>query len=425
MQPGLALGVVAAAVDRFVENVGVMSAEPGHLLAEPTPGLGHQIAIALVPEVVSMSEGPGDAVAGRFERVLAHGLGVERREIAVPVDDFVPIAVCVNHVGILTPDSTTAGFSVRGLLEGDDPAARRQRVVNYNTGISRFWESSAMAYRLPAFILAILLAASVSWAQVAEPNRAGVAMGHLHYRVRDVAANTRFWTTLGGVPMTVGDTGALRFPGVLVLLSPGDSSGGSDGSVLNHVAFRVQSLAEIEARGLAVQRLAQFPGVASVYTPEGERVELFDATATNLTFVADAGLVDPVAERHNRPLAGPIASHHVHLYLPKGAELEAKAWYARMFGATPGKRSNYQAADLPGINLNFSENPGERGPTRGRMLDHLGFEVVGLDAFCRRLEAAGVRLDEPYRRDAAGIGWARLTDPWGTSIELTEGLSGL
>lgn len=297
--------------------------------------------------------------------------------------------------------------------------------MNYNTGISRFWESSAMAHRLPAFILALLLAASVSRAELAGPNQAGVAMGHLHYRVRDVEANKRFWTALGGVPISVGGTEALKFPDVLVLLSEGESSGGSDGSVVNHVAFRVLSLAEIEARGFDVQRLPQFPGVASVYTPEGERIELFDDTARNLTFVADDGRVDPVAERHNGPLNVPIAAHHVHLYLPKGAELEAKAWYARMFGATPGKRSNYQAADLPGINLNFSENPGERGPTRGRMLDHIGFEVVGLDAFCRRLEAAGVRLDEPYRRDASGIGRARLTDPWGTSIELTEGLSGL
>jgi len=159
--------------------------------------------------------------------------------------------------------------------------------------------------------------------------------------------------------------------------------------------------------------------------PEGERIELFDNTAENLSFQTDDGLVDPIAERHNRRLEVPIAAHHVHLYLPQGAELEAKAWYGRLFGATPGKRSNYQAVDLPGINLNFSENPGERAPTRGRMLDHIGFEVANLEAFCRRLAAGGVRFDEPYRRDALGIGRARLTDPWGTSIELTEGLSGL
>ena len=61
-------------------------------------------------------------------------------------------------------------------------------------------------------------------------------------------------------------------------------------------------------------------------------------------------------------------------------------------------------------------------PTRGRMLDHVGFEVRDLDDFCRRLEARGIRLDEPVTEDGRGFRRARLTDPWGTSIVLTEGL---
>jgi len=262
-------------------------------------------------------------------------------------------------------------------------------------------------------------------AQLAPPNEAGVAMGHLHYRVRDVDANRRFWMTLGGSPLTVGSTDVVRFPDVLVFLTRAESSGNSEGSVVNHVAFRVRSLEAVEAAGLEVLRLAQFPGVASVMTPEGERIELFDNTATNLTFTVDGGRPDATAARHNRRLEAPIAFHHVHLYLPPGAEADAKAWYARLFGATPGKRWDYDAVDLPGINLNFSGRPGERVPTRGRMLDHIGFEVVGLEAFCRALEASGVRFDLPYRRDEAGVARALLTDPWGTSIELTEGLNGL
>ena len=59
-------------------------------------------------------------------------------------------------------------------------------------------------------------------------------------------------------------------------------------------------------------------------------------------------------------------------------------------------------------------------PTRGRMLDHVGFEVRDLAAFCRRLEADGVKFDSPIKKDSAGVATARLTDPWGTSIELTE-----
>ncbi len=261
-------------------------------------------------------------------------------------------------------------------------------------------------------------------AQLAEPNSAGVAMGHLHYTVRDVEANRRFWTTLGGQPVTIGATEAIRFPDVLVFLTPGETAGGTEGSVVNHVAFRVPSLAPIEAAGLTVQRLQAFPGVASVMTPEGERIELFENAATNLTFTVDAGHSDQAAERHNRPLSIPIAFHHIHLYLPEGAVADAKAWYVRMFGGVPGKRSQYEAVDLPGMNLNLSVGPRPTVPTRGRMLDHIGFEVGNLAAFCKRLEGMGVTLDLPYARDADGVGRAVLTDPWGTRIELTEGLRG-
>jgi hypothetical protein len=94
-----------------------------------------------------------------------------------------------------------------------------------------------------------------------------------------------------------------------------------------------------------------------------------------------------------------------------------------VFGGVPGKRSNYQAVDLPGINLNFSGQATPQAPTKGRMLDHIGFEIKNLEAFCGRLEMRGVKLDRPYTKGQDGIGTAWLTDPWGTSIELTEGLN--
>jgi hypothetical protein len=34
----------------------------------------------------------------------------------------------------------------------------------------------------------------------------------------------------------------------------------------------------------------------------------------------------------------------------------------------------------------------------------------------------GVKFDKPYGPDAGGFATARFTDPWGVSIELTEGL---
>ena len=126
-------------------------------------------------------------------------------------------------------------------------------------------------------------------AQLSAPNAAGVAMGHLHYHVKDVEANRKFWIALGAVPGRAGATDVLKLPGVLIVLTQGPSSGGTNGSVVNHVAFRVQSFAKVEEAGFTVQRLAQFPGVGSVNTPEGERIELFENSATNLTFTLDSG----------------------------------------------------------------------------------------------------------------------------------------
>lgn len=271
---------------------------------------------------------------------------------------------------------------------------------------------------------ALLLTAHAAFAQPAAPNRAGVAMGHLHYVVQDLDANRDFWSALGGRVSARGADVVITFPGVVVVLSRGISSGGSDGSVVNHVAFRVPALDAVERAGLVVQRLAKFPGVASVTSPEGERVELFENAATNLTFTQDAGYADPIAERHNQPLEIPIAFHHIHLYVPGDAVPEAKAWYVRTFGGTPGKRSNYDAVDLPGVNINISAAPEPTMPTRGRMLDHIGFEVANLEAFCRGLAAKGVALETPFAKSADGVGRATIVDPWGTSIELTEGLRG-
>jgi len=259
------------------------------------------------------------------------------------------------------------------------------------------------------------------------PNAAGIAMGHLHYVVRDVAANKAFWVALGGRSVLFnGTTEGIVFPDVVVLLRQGETTGGTEGSVVNHVAFRVKSLAAIERAGFKVEYIAQVPGVGSVHTPEGERIELFDdELATNLGFTVDAGVISTVADRHNRKLEKPIIAHHIHLNVPQDQVAAAKEWYATYFGGVRGKRWRYDAVDLPGININISGVDVTQAPTRGRMLDHIGFEVTNLEAFCKELEAKGIKLDRPYSKLPSGFGLAFLTDPWGTYIELTEGLRAL
>ena len=57
--------------------------------------------------------------------------------------------------------------------------------------------------------------------------------------------------------------------------------------------------------------------------------------------------------------------------------------------------------------------------TRGRALDHIGFEVKGLEAFCRKLESLGIKLDRPYTKvPALNIAIAfiyRSISPWSIS----------
>lgn len=262
-----------------------------------------------------------------------------------------------------------------------------------------------------------------AFAQLSEPNDRGAAMGHLHYIVPDVARTAAFWETLGGRRVEFGRGELVFFPGVAVLLTPGEERANSEAAVVGHVAFRVESVAALESRGIEAEHNEQFPGVVYVYTPDGERVELFDdGIATNIGFDLDAGVDSPAALRHNAPLTAPIVTHHMHFYVPEGEVEAIRSWYIELFGAAAGTRWRYEAADLPGINLNFSAVDSARAPMRGRMLDHVGFEIEGLEAFTRELEASGVEFDVPYRRVDSGLGIAFLTDPWGTYIELTEGL---
>ena len=51
--------------------------------------------------------------------------------------------------------------------------------------------------------------------------------------------------------------------------------------------------------------------------------------------------------------------------------------------------------------------------------------MKNLEAFCKELEAKGIKMTRPYnKRDGAmnNIATAMIVDPWGVSIELTEGL---
>jgi predicted enzyme related to lactoylglutathione lyase len=57
-------------------------------------------------------------------------------------------------------------------------------------------------------------------------------------------------------------------------------------------------------------------------------------------------------------------------------------------------------------------------------VDHVGFDVKNLEAYCKKLEANGMKLDTAYtKRPEIGLALAFITDPWGDRIELNEQLT--
>jgi hypothetical protein len=69
-------------------------------------------------------------------------------------------------------------------------------------------------------VLGVLALAAVPLpAQLASPNAAGVAMGHIHLAVRDVDAQKAFWTgIMGGTIVRNGPLEMIQLPGVYILL---------------------------------------------------------------------------------------------------------------------------------------------------------------------------------------------------------------
>jgi catechol 2,3-dioxygenase-like lactoylglutathione lyase family enzyme len=278
--------------------------------------------------------------------------------------------------------------------------------------------------------LIVMGSATNSWAQLYTPNTVGAAMGHLHYNVKDMQASRKFWIDLGAQPVMLGEREVLKFPGVMVLLSEADSSGGTEGSVVDHVGFRVpnvlQSLERLKQLGYKVAVNNSGTGkTGSVYNPENERIELMEDMSINVKFAPDAG---PYVEPSKMTV--PITLHHIHFFVPENDVAEIKSWYVKFFGAVPGKRYKtveppYEAADLPGVNLNISGTTEQLSPLKGRRLDHIGFEIDNLEAFCKKLEAMGITFDRPYKVLPNGLATAFFTDPWGVYIELTEGLDRL
>jgi predicted enzyme related to lactoylglutathione lyase len=242
-------------------------------------------------------------------------------------------------------------------------------------------------------------------------------MGHVHLYTKDVAAQTHFWVdVMGGKAVMNEKISLIEFPGVFIMLNPTAPTAPPAGSIVDHFGVVVRDLpAEIakwNANGLKVDQTGTNPNQRYVWAPEGIRVEVFG---------------DP-------KLTHPVEMNHIHFFLPKDDIPEMQQWYGKVFGGVIGRRDSVanpnvgawiQTVDLPGVDLSYGASDTKRAATKGRGIEHIGFDVKDLDAFAKHLESVGVKLDEPIRSIPASsrLRITFITDPWGTRIELTEGLA--
>jgi lactoylglutathione lyase len=258
-------------------------------------------------------------------------------------------------------------------------------------------------------------------AQLASLTDSAVVYAHHHLNVPSIPDAKKFWVdTLGGTAVKAGPLEMVRFPHVYIVFTQRAPTGGSKGTVVNHVGFFVPSVRQ----AIGKVRAAGFPVITSSEVGPKQAVKddvaYIESTKTNIGYVMAPG--DTKVEFvENSSQSAPVANHHVHFATDK---IEAmKEWYVKTLGAKPGMRGAFQAADLPGVNLTFGGTTEPVVGTRGRALDHIGFEVKNLEAFCKQLEASGVTFDRPYTFiPQIGFSIAFLTDPFGTYIELTEGM---
>jgi predicted enzyme related to lactoylglutathione lyase len=247
-------------------------------------------------------------------------------------------------------------------------------------------------------------------AQLVPPNAAGVSAGHIHLYVTDVPAQQKFWTTLGGVPTANQRLEMIQFPGVFILVRRAEIKGGTAGSIVNHIGFVWQDLpaamTKWKAEGYKIEQSAD-PNHGYVLGPDGIRVEFSGDPSISL----------------------PVEFNHIHLF-PQDVPA-MKAWYAKVLGGVSGRCIRNEApdgsdcVDVPGVSLAMSKSETKLDPTAGRSLDHIGFEVKNLPEFLKRMEAEGVTITQGLTPSnfVSKMRVAFIADPWGTKMEITEGIA--
>ena len=103
----------------------------------------------------------------------------------------------------------------------------------------------------------------------------------------------------------------------------------------------------------------------------------------------------------------------------------AQKWVRRQLWRDAGEAPHIERGQRARHEITLGKEQSPLAPTDGRSVDHIGFEVRNIDAFVAKLRAARIKTDGAIRNstNAAGLRIVYITDPWGTEIEITEGLA--
>ena len=231
-----------------------------------------------------------------------------------------------------------------------------------------------------------------------------VSYSHIYLLSKNPEAQKHFWVDIMGA--TAGKIGSgldvYSLPTMRVMVFKGEPAAGSEGTIVNHVGFRVCDIKDILDKAAAEHYAIQAvnpnkdkPNQAFLLGPDDLRIELL--AGPNITAIAE--------------------NHQVHFFTPDVDGMQK--WYLTNLGGTGQALGKVKAINLPGVMLLFSSTDTPVVGTKDRALDHVGFEVKDLEGFCKTLEANGLKLDAPFRRSPQ-LAVAFLTDPWGTRLEFVE-----
>jgi catechol 2,3-dioxygenase-like lactoylglutathione lyase family enzyme len=202
----------------------------------------------------------------------------------------------------------------------------------------------------------------------------------------------------------------IQFPGIFILFRKAETKGGPGGSIVNHFGFVWKDLpaamAKWRAEGYQIEQ-DQDSNHGYVLGPDGIRVEFSGDPSLNV----------------------PVQMNHIHLYPQDVPAMQA--WYVKILGGVPCKRvlggtgELVDCVDIPGVILAMSRSETKLYPTSGRSLDHIGFEVKDLPEFLKRAEVQGATITQKLTPSnfSSKMRVAFVTDPWGTKMEVTEGLA--